>query len=79
MIFVHGCFWHSHDCRSGRNRPVTNFDYWARKLERNQERDKVNLQKLKELGWDVFIAWECELKRDGFRDSLLDFVYRPVE
>ena len=41
-IFVHGCFWHGHDCRAGRNRPATNTPYWGPKLERNLARDKSN-------------------------------------
>ena len=34
-IFVHGCFWHGHDCKAGKNVPRTNQEYWEPKLERN--------------------------------------------
>jgi DNA mismatch endonuclease (patch repair protein) len=60
VIFVHGCFWHQHTgCREG-HKPKSNEGYWAPKLARNQERDKQNLERLKEAGWDVLVIWECE-------------------
>ncbi|MDX2030856.1 MAG: very short patch repair endonuclease [Blastocatellia bacterium] len=62
VIFVHGCYWHGHDCRAGRNRPASNVGYWTRKLTRNCERDKENQQLLKKSGWSCLILWECELK-----------------
>ncbi|MCP4694560.1 MAG: DNA mismatch endonuclease Vsr [Desulfobacterales bacterium] len=62
IIFVHGCFWHGHDCKSGRKRPKTNQGYWSKKLDRNKARDAENQLKLKELGWKVLIVWECEMK-----------------
>ena len=65
IIFVHGCFWHGHACRSGRNRPSSNTGYWIPKLERNKARDRANRRQLKRLGWDVLVVWECQLKRAG--------------
>ncbi len=62
IIFVHGCFWHGHDCPAGRKIPKTNQAYWTKKLNRNKERDKLNLEKLKALGWDVLVIWECETR-----------------
>ena len=62
VVLVQGCFWHSHDCRRGRNRPSTNVEYWSRKLDGNAVRDKNNQDKLAELGWLVFTIWECELQ-----------------
>jgi DNA mismatch endonuclease (patch repair protein) len=62
VIFVHGCFWHRHDCHAGRKMPVTNNDYWARKLARNQARDAENYVKLQEQGWEVTVVWECETR-----------------
>lgn len=61
-IFVHGCFWHGHNCRAGRNTPSTNTAYWGPKLARNQARDRKHISELKSLNWDVLIIWECELK-----------------
>ncbi|MXX28663.1 MAG: DNA mismatch endonuclease Vsr [Gammaproteobacteria bacterium] len=62
VIFVHGCFWHQHDCTKGNRTPKTNRAYWAYKLRRNVERDGENQAQLRALGWDVLVVWECETK-----------------
>ena len=62
VIFVHGCFWHGHDCRAGRNRPASNIAYWSAKLDRNFTRDRENQARLKIAGWDPLVLWECELR-----------------
>ncbi len=62
IIFVHGCFWHGHACRAGRNRPASNTGYWIAKLDRNRQRDRVNRARLRRLGWQVLVVWECQLK-----------------
>jgi DNA mismatch endonuclease, patch repair protein len=62
IIFVHGCFWHGHDCKRGAREPKTNVDYWRNKIARNRSRDHDNRNKLNNLGWDVLVIWECELK-----------------
>ena len=62
-VFVHGCFWHGHDCRRGR-RPTSNTEFWDRKLDRNIERDHEKANDLKREGWAVEIIWECRLDRD---------------
>ena len=38
-IFVHGCFWHGHDCARGARVPRDNADYWRAKIARNRARD----------------------------------------
>jgi DNA mismatch endonuclease (patch repair protein) len=63
VILVHGCFWHGHDCPAGRKTPKSNIKYWNQKLQRNSLRDVENLAKLKALGWDVLILWECDIRR----------------
>lgn len=60
-IFVHGCFWHGHDCRAGRL-PGSNQDFWKDKRERNSERDLRKIEELKALGWLVLVIWGCETK-----------------
>ena len=60
VAFVHGCFWHWHGCKRSRM-PASNREYWEKKIGRNVERDRSNLEKLHSLGWAVFIIWECEL------------------
>jgi DNA mismatch endonuclease (patch repair protein) len=63
IVLVHGCFWHGHDCKRGARAPKENADYWRQKIARNRERDAAQLQKLDDLGWQVLIVWECELKK----------------
>lgn len=62
VVFVHGCFWHRHDCRAGRKIPQVNEDYWSRKFTRTLRRDQENRLALKDLGWEHLVIWECELK-----------------
>jgi len=61
-IFVHGCFWHGHDCARGSRVPKANRDYWLGKVGRNRTRDAANREKLEALGWRVEVLWECGLK-----------------
>ncbi|PPD45920.1 MAG: very short patch repair endonuclease [Methylocystis sp.] len=61
-IFVHGCFWHGHDCARGARCPRANADYWRAKIARNRARDAANETSLHQLGWRALIVWECELK-----------------
>ncbi len=62
VIFIHGCFWHGHPGCSRSKRPVTNQEFWREKLDKNIERDKVSVNALIQLGWDVLIIWSCEVK-----------------
>ena len=61
VIFVHGCFWHLHQCRRS-SLPKTNTDFWRNKLTSNRLRDETNLAMLSALGWDSLVLWQCELK-----------------
>lgn len=61
-IFVHGCFWHGHDCARGARVPKANRDYWTQKIARNRARDIANRAALEAKGWRVETVWECELK-----------------
>jgi DNA mismatch endonuclease (patch repair protein) len=61
VIFVHGCFWHAHECKMA-HKPKSNADYWGLKLERNQARDKRNLAALAAQGWKSLVIWECEIR-----------------
>ena len=73
IIFVHGCFWHGHECKSGIKQPKTNSEYWLRKLQRNKSRDTETYEKLKELDWEILVVWECELKN---REHLIENLHR---
>lgn len=62
VVFVHGCFWHGHDCARGARVPVHNRAYWKEKIARNRGRDQRVRASLKVLGWSVYVVWECELR-----------------
>ncbi|MEO6022262.1 MAG: DNA mismatch endonuclease Vsr [Burkholderiales bacterium] len=66
IVFVHGCFWHGHDCNEGRRKPKSNKDYWIPKIKRNKQRDVENVAGLSSGGWDVLIIWECEINNRAF-------------
>jgi DNA mismatch endonuclease (patch repair protein) len=75
VILVHGCFWHRHDCADGRKLPRSKPEYWGPKLERNRLRDEVNVERLRELGWQVLVLWECQMRReDVVSDRLRRFL-----
>ena len=61
-IFVHGCFWHRHDCRRGARTPKSNTAYWVAKIARNRVRDAAVRETLHAAGWRAETVWECELK-----------------
>lgn len=60
-VFVHGCFWHGHDCARGSRVPKANRQYWLAKVERNRARDGRVRRDLKRLGWRVITIWECKI------------------
>jgi DNA mismatch endonuclease (patch repair protein) len=68
-LFVNGCFWHWHGCKYSRF-PTSNLEYWKKKITGNQERDKVNYEKLLSTGWRVLIVWECSLKKDEIEKTV---------
>lgn len=64
-VFVHGCFWHGHDCARGARVPKQNRDYWTAKVARNVARDERTREALTGAGWRVETIWECELKDEA--------------
>ena len=69
-VFVHGCFWHGHDCARGGRKPKANAAYWSAKIDRNRARDEASRAALTAAGWRVVTVWECAMKTDGFADRL---------
>ena len=65
IVFVHGCFWHGHDCARGARLPKSNAAYWAAKIERNRVRYLAQQNALAEAGWRVHVVWECQLRNPG--------------
>ena len=62
-IFIHGCYWHGHDCGSRyAHTSQSNRAYWGPKIERTKQRDQEHIQKLEANGWKVIVLWECEIK-----------------
>jgi len=70
-VFVHGCFWHGHDCARGARVPKQNRDYWTAKIGRNRARDEANRAALEALGWTPFVVWECELRDEPALEARL--------
>ena len=62
IIFVHGCFWHGHTNCKRAARPSSNKTFWEKKLNFNIQRDSENLKKLKKLGWNVTVIWQCQIR-----------------
>lgn len=75
VIFVHGCFWHQHDCARGARQPSSNAGYWHPKLARNVERDREARLDLERQGWRVLVIWECEMRNsDEMSRRITDFL-----
>lgn len=63
-VFVHGCFWHAHDCHLGGS-PKSNTEFWESKRTRNSTRDRENTLSLEAAGWEVLVVWQCETRKTG--------------
>jgi DNA mismatch endonuclease (patch repair protein) len=74
VVFVHGCFWHGHDCRRGARAPKANAAYWTAKIARNRARDAAAEAGLRAAGWRVITVWECGLRTADFADRLVEAV-----
>lgn len=71
VIFVNGCFWHTHSCRAGTRAPATNPEFWAAKRARTVARDAAALQALAAAGWTSLVVWECELRNTSLLEAEL--------
>ncbi len=78
-IFLHGCFWHGHDCPRGARAPKTNADYWRAKIARNTARDQAVLARCAAEGWRAEIVWECQLRGETALKARLAGLVRPGE
>lgn len=74
VIFVHGCFWHGHQCRRKRLLPKTNAAYWRAKIKRNQRRDRDVILALRAAEWRVLVLWECQIRRPKLRSRIKRFL-----
>jgi len=77
VIFVHGCFWHRHSCSSGKETPNSRADFWLPKLKKNRERDIETCRRLRRLGWDVLVVWECWTKSLDYLEKIVSRFLGP--
>ena len=63
IVFVNGCFWHGHKGCKYFVMPKTNVEFWTEKITKNIARDEITYKKLQNMGWNVIVVWECELKK----------------
>ncbi len=79
IIFVHGCYWHRHDCPYGKVRAKTNAEFWENKIQSNVARDLRYQAELKALGWEVLLIWECWIKEPEMLESTIrNFLSEPT-
>jgi DNA mismatch endonuclease (patch repair protein) len=76
IVFVHGCFWHGHDCPKGRA-PTSRREFWLPKVARNRARDERQVKELEALGWRVLTVWECETKDKDALARRLAGLFQP--
>ena len=72
VIFVHGCFWHRHENCKYASIPKTRKEFWESKFKANVKRDKEIQEKIKNIGWQYVVVWECEIKNEKIKDKLLE-------
>ncbi len=76
VIFVHGCFWHGHHCRTGDRLPKKRAEYWSAKIARNKHRDASVRRRLRVMGWSILTIWECQLRNPAsLTQRLQRFLY----
>jgi DNA mismatch endonuclease (patch repair protein) len=77
IVFVNGCFWHGHKGCKYFVMPKTNVEFWTEKITKNIARDETTYKKLQNMGWNVIVVWECELKKDK-RNNTLECLYNDI-
>lgn len=78
VIFINGCFWHQHKGCKRRSVPKSNLEYWKDKLKFNVKKQKDDIKGLRELGWKVFIIWECETKKSESLYNQVKEIYEEI-
>jgi len=76
IVFIHGCFWHGHENCKYYVIPKTRKEWWIKKISKTIKNDEDNLNKLKTMGWNVFIIWECGLKNN--KEKILEKLYWDI-
>lgn len=70
VIFVNGCFWHKHEGCKYFVWPKNNAAFWREKILSNVERDQRNYERLQQMGWNIIVVWECELKKEVLSETI---------
>lgn len=78
VIFIHGCFWHGHECKYGKL-PSSNTNFWKEKIEHNKKRDENQKKLLEKEGWKVLTVWQCELKNKTLFEKRCDTLIREIK
>ena len=76
-IFVHGCFWHGHNCKAGKL-PDTNREFWEKKIGDTRKRDKKKRKELESNGWKVITIWNCEIKTIKEREERFNLLSKEI-
>lgn len=77
VVFVHGCFWHGHDCKAAKL-PETRKEFWTDKINANAVRDTRNIEELESLGWTVIVVWQCTIKNRVLREETLSKMLNDI-
>lgn len=75
-LFVHGCFWHRHSGCPKASMPKSRVEYWSEKFQSNCDRDSRVYDRLRQLGWNVVVIWECETKQQQLLDERLHKIFK---
>ncbi len=78
VIFVNGCFWHGHKNCKKASFPTSNVYYWKAKIDRNSERDKIQVRELRKAKWKVITVWECDLKEKAMNNKRLTRIINQI-
>ncbi len=75
IILVHGCYWHRHEgCKFAYN-PKSRVNFWQNKFNQNIKRDKIVRKELSQMGWQVYVIWECETKKIELLEERIDRIF----
>ncbi len=77
IVFVNGCFWHGHKNCKYFVMPKSNIEFWEDKISKNVKRDHETYEILTQMGWNIIIVWECELKKSK-RENTLEYLYYNI-
>ena len=78
VVFIHGCFWHGHNCKAA-DLPETRREFWEKKIEGNKSRDKENVLALQSLGWKILTVWQCEIKNKILFEKRLSVLIQEIQ